>query len=134
VQRGVRKTATLAAGDALNGFGERLKELREKRGLTQEDFAASIHTHWTQVSRYERGLQFPTADRLAAMAKVLRTSTDALLFGKPKREEKIEFKNLRLYERFRALDDLPRQDQDVALQLIDALIAKRRMARVIGGE
>ena len=68
------------------------------------------------------------------MAKVLRTSTDSLLFGKPKREEKIEFKNLRLYERFRALDELPGQDQDVALQLIDAILAKRRMAHLVVGE
>jgi hypothetical protein len=39
-----------------------------------------------------------------------------------------------LYERFRALDDLPRQDQEIALQLIDAIIAKRRMTRLVTGE
>lgn len=118
----------------MEGFGARLRELREKRGLTQQDLAEAVGAHWMQISRYERGVQLPTADRVVALAKVLRVTADGLLLGKPKGEEKIDFKNVRLYERFRALDELPRQDQDIALQLIDAIIAKRRMTRLVTGD
>jgi transcriptional regulator with XRE-family HTH domain len=83
-----------------------------------------------QISRYERGVRLPTADRIVALTKVLRVTADGLLTGKPKGKESDHFKNVRLYERFRELDDLPRQDQDVALQLIHVLIAKRRMAHI----
>ncbi len=36
-------------------FAERLKQLRKKRGLSQNELAEAIKVHFTQVSRYERG-------------------------------------------------------------------------------
>ena len=41
--------------DAIKAFGKRVRELREKKGLTIEEFANSSEIHVTQVSRIERG-------------------------------------------------------------------------------
>jgi hypothetical protein len=38
---------------------------------------------------------------------------------------------VRLFERFQALETLDRDDQDTAIKLIDALVAKRRLEAVI---
>lgn len=112
------------SSDVLKGFGERIKSLREKRGLTQQDLAKAIGSEWTQISRYERDINFPTADRVVALARALRTTPNALLLGTRNQDEKLEFKNLRLYERFAALDKLPKDAQEIALQILDGVLAK----------
>jgi transcriptional regulator with XRE-family HTH domain len=115
--------------DEIKGFGQRLKVLREKRGLTQQQLAEATKTDWTQISRYERDVNLPTADRVVALARVLRVSPNALLLG-TRGEEKIEFNNIRLYERFRALDKLPKDEQELALQILDGVIAKYELAHL----
>lgn len=115
--------------DEIKGFGQRLKTLREKRGLTQQQLAEATKTDWTQISRYERDVNLPTADRVVALARVLRVTPNALLLG-TRGEEKIEFNNIRLYERFRALDKLPKDEQELALQILDGVIAKYELAHL----
>ena len=115
--------------DEIKGFGQRLKALREKRGLTQQELAEATKTDWTQISRYERDVNLPTADRVVALARALRVSPNALLLG-TRGEERIEFNNIRLYERFRTLDKLPKDEQEVALQILDGVIAKYELAHL----
>lgn len=121
----IRRRATRSGSDGeLKGFGKRLREIRERRGMTQEDVARAIGTDWMRISRYERGLHLPTADKIVSLARVLRVTTDALLLGDPEGEQPIEFNNLRLYERFRALDELPRGEHEPILRIIDAVLVK----------
>lgn len=109
--------------DEIKGFGQRLKALREKRGLTQQELSQATKTDWTQISRYERDVNLPTADRVVAIARALHVTPNNLLLG-TRGEEKIEFNNLRLYERFRALDRLPREEHEAILRIVDAVLAK----------
>ncbi len=115
----------------LKDFGARLKALREKRGLSQAELAAMTGVFKGQLLRYEHGRSSPTAEKIVALARVLRVSTDALLRGDRKGEEPIELDNVRLFERFRILSGLPKQDQEIVVQLVDAVIAKRRMQSVV---
>ncbi len=69
-----------------NGFGVRLKGLRERDGLTQEQVAAELRsatetTTTGSVSRWERGLGYPHAGQVIALAKLFKVSTDHLLLG-----------------------------------------------------
>jgi transcriptional regulator with XRE-family HTH domain len=80
-----------------------------------------------QVSRYERDIHLPATEKLAALARVLRVSVDTLLWGDSKAEEPIDFKNIRLYERLRELDQLSREEQETVLRLVDAVLAKHEL-------
>jgi transcriptional regulator with XRE-family HTH domain len=111
----------------LKDFGLRLRALREKRGLTQVELARMIGVHKVQLLRYEHGAASPTAERIVGMARALRVTADALLRGDRKGEETLPFGNVRLYERFRELDRLPKQDQETVLHLVDAVLAKHQL-------
>lgn len=111
----------------MRGFGARLREWREKRGLTQEDLARAAGSTWMQISRYERDVHLPATEKLAAIARVLRVSADTLLWGDTHQPDTIEFQNLRLYERFRALDQLPKDEQETVIRLVDAILAKNKL-------
>lgn len=95
--------------------------------MTQEDLAGAVGTTWMQISRYEREVHLPAADKLAALARVLRVATDTLLWGGESEGPPLELKNFRLYERLRALDQLPKDEQETVVRLIDAVLAKHKL-------
>ena len=111
-------------------FGRRLKELRKRRGLSQKELAEIISVHYLQISQYETGTYFPTVGKLIDIAKALQVSMDDL-FGDVVPDEK-QVSNLRLLRRFRELETLPKEDQDTAIKLIDALIAKGKIKKLVG--
>jgi transcriptional regulator with XRE-family HTH domain len=116
----------------LSGFGERLRQIREQRGMTQQELAQAIGGHWVLVSRYERGVHLPPAAKIVTLAEVLHVTADALLRGDRKGEEPMPFENIRLFERFRALDKLPKEEQETVLRLVDTVLGNyewERMAR-----
>jgi len=52
-------------------FSQRLELLRERFGLTQQELAEKIGVSREQVSRWERGKQNPTVDKLSEICRAL---------------------------------------------------------------
>jgi transcriptional regulator with XRE-family HTH domain len=59
------------------GFGARLRELREKAGLTQEDLAERAGVKRGAVARWESGAREPSWGNIVALADALGVSTEA---------------------------------------------------------
>jgi transcriptional regulator with XRE-family HTH domain len=62
-------------------FGKRIKLLREKRGLSQEEFAARAGYSRSYVSQIENGHYSISLEAIVAFANVLEVLPAALLKG-----------------------------------------------------
>ena len=62
-------------------FGEKLQELRKRKGLTQEELAEFLYVSRTAVSKWESGRGYPNIDSLKAIAKFFAVTIDELLSG-----------------------------------------------------
>lgn len=60
-------------------FGDRLRDLRIEKGLTQKELASLIGCQNSIISFYENGDRFPTPEVIIKLAAVFRVSTDYLL-------------------------------------------------------
>ncbi len=60
-------------------FPDILKELREKKGFTQEQLAAVLHLSKNAISHYEKGINSPNIDTLAKIADTFDVSVDYLI-------------------------------------------------------
>ncbi len=60
-------------------FGERLRLLRQTKGLTQKQLALQLGLSKSIVSSYENGFRYPSFDVLIKIASVFGTTTDYLL-------------------------------------------------------
>ncbi len=61
------------------GFAERLKYLREEKGVTQKEVAKSCDITTTCICNLENGLRNPTGSTLLALANFFNVSTDYLI-------------------------------------------------------
>ena len=59
--------------------GERLRQARERRGLSQAELARRIETGPNQITRYENGQAEPSTIQLKRLARYLEVTSDYLL-------------------------------------------------------
>jgi transcriptional regulator with XRE-family HTH domain len=115
--------------DMRKGLGLRIKQLRKQHKWTQKELAAKTDVRFPQLNKYECGLHAPPVEKLVKIAEVFDTTVDFLLTGN--RSEQRPLHNLRLLERFRALEEFNAEDQEAVIKLIDAMIVKNKVEGAI---
>jgi transcriptional regulator with XRE-family HTH domain len=63
----------------MSSLGDRIRERRAYLNLSQSDLAERLDTSQKQVSKYENGINDPTARVLLVLAKELNTTADYLV-------------------------------------------------------
>jgi transcriptional regulator with XRE-family HTH domain len=110
-------------------FPLKLRQARQLKGFTQGQLARMVGADTQRISKYERGVLVPTTGILLKLAEALAVTVDYLIrsgennpvgaIGDPE-----------LLERFRHVSELPEEDQNVVLTLIDALVKKQRLEQL----
>lgn len=67
-------------------MGNKLKDLRKQKRLTQKQVADRIGLAISAVSSYEAGTRYPSYDVLIKLARIFHVSTDYLLGMTDKKE------------------------------------------------
>ena len=80
--------------------GERIKNIRKKRNLNQDQLAELASLNRVTIAKYESGRVEPGAQALARIADALEVTTDALL-GRSEEEKKEITENDMIRERLR---------------------------------
>jgi len=84
-------------------IGERLREFRKRRGLTQEQLAVMVDVTFQQIQIYENGFTRLNTDKLQAIAQALSVPVSAF-FDEDKGDERLlSPQELELVKGFRAL-------------------------------
>jgi transcriptional regulator with XRE-family HTH domain len=104
-------------------LGARLRAIRQARGLTQDEVARAIGTHFTSISAVERGVRGLTIQQIVKLATALKVSPDELLHPKkaapPKATGRRDGRLMRRLERIR---ELPPAQQRTVLDVLDSLL------------
>ncbi len=112
-------------------FGERIRMLRKQADLTQSELADKIGTSYIQIGRYETKGAVPSADMLKKIAEALNTDANFLLYGKTKTTDEVTIQNQKLLALFKQVEKLPPDDKKVIEILIDAMVTKHRIKKIM---
>ncbi len=111
-------------------FPAKLKDLRKKRGWSQGQLAQRIGADLQRISKYERGVIWPTMELTVKMAKVFDVSVDFLI-----RDDKTaavsKIKNQKLLNKLEAINNLPEDDQETVISFLDAFIKRRKFEELV---
>jgi transcriptional regulator with XRE-family HTH domain len=110
-------------------LGHRIKDLRKAHGWTMKELAAKLVVGTTHLNKYEAGIHAPPVEKLALLASLFSVSVDYLLTGQQPDNRPISSQPL--LERFRALEAVSADDQTTIVNVIDAVIAKNRVASAL---
>ncbi len=101
-------------------FGKRLRQCREDKKLSQQQFAKQLDTYHSVIGRYERDEMTPSVEVAKKMAQLLDTTVGYLL-GEV--EQADTFKDPVMLKRLQQINNLPDRDKDCILYAIDNLLA-----------
>ena len=97
-------------------FGERLIEVRKKRGFSQEELATKLGTKGLAIGRYEREVAKPTIEVAGKLAKILEVSLDYLVGNS---DQELDSNTLK---RILEVQKLPEDIKEKVFYLIDVSI------------
>ena len=60
-------------------FGKRLRALREKKNLSQEDLARKLNISRQSISKWEQGISYPSILYLVPLTQILDCTLEELL-------------------------------------------------------
>jgi len=105
-------------------YGQHLAALREAAGLTQQQLAARLGVHQSNIAFWERWEKPPRGEVLPQLAAALGVSIDVLLGVAPPKPKKQAAKG-RLQRVFEDAAKLPRRQQDKVAEFVEAFVAQQ---------
>jgi transcriptional regulator with XRE-family HTH domain len=109
---------------------EKIKVLRKKRGLSQQQLADMVGIHITHMSRIENGHNLPSLDVFKRLIDIFAVSPEYLLYNDAE-EGDFDVQDRSLFERIRLLDKLEDKDRQALIQIIDTMLTKQRMRELL---
>jgi len=97
-------------------IGARIKELRNRQGLTQDQMVKKLNMNRANFSHYERDTAVPPSEVLGKIADILNTSTDYLL-GRTE----LDLIDVNIRTLARDIQDLTAGDQDLLKAMIKTM-------------
>lgn len=104
-------------------FGTRLFHLRKQHGWSQPELGKRIGTSGDIIGRYERGDMTPSVEVARKLARELGVTVDYLA-GESDLPEALQ--DSAMLDRWKALEEIPDEDRDRILYLVDGLIRDAR--------
>ena len=102
-------------------IGKRIKQCRERLGLTQEEFAEKTGFTANYISTLERGASFPRCENLILLLNALEVSADAIFCDVL--THSTEYKANQISQELNAL---PVEAQNRILQILELMIRQEK--------
>jgi transcriptional regulator with XRE-family HTH domain len=111
-------------------FAERLKQLRSARKMTQTRLAQLLEVSPRVYNRWENGVATPHLDTVVRIADILDVTLDELA-GRKETNGEAGIHNPELHRLYKKVDQLSDEDQKALLVVLDSLVKRSRMRRVM---
>ena len=113
-------------------FGEKLRQLRKRKKLTQEQMAELIEIHESHVGRYEKDLSSPTAQVLIRISKLFNVSTDYLLFDdRSEPSTSLKISDNELFTQFQEVDKMSEDKRELIKRIISMAINEDKIKKMV---
>lgn len=107
----------------MDSFGNRLRDCRKNKGLSQSELARILNTNHSVIGKYERDDVKPSIDVVKKLAEVLNT-TVAFLLGEAESDQL--FKDPEMLKRLKEINAMPEEDRKCVLYNLDAVLRDYR--------
>jgi transcriptional regulator with XRE-family HTH domain len=116
---------------SMTDFHQRLRTLRSSRKLTQSRLAELLGISPRVYTRWENGDATPLFGTVVKIADILNVTLDELAGRQDAAEAEPRIKNPELHRLYQKVDSLTDEDQKALLVVLDSLVKRSRMDKVM---
>jgi transcriptional regulator with XRE-family HTH domain len=118
------------ASEDTGSLGKRVRQLRQRRGWSQQELADRVGVRQKQISSYERDVNVPSGEIFIKLANAFDVSLDYLAQRAPESAPQVTIADLELLERIQYVDRLADDDRALVKQVMDLVILKDRFRKL----
>ena len=111
-------------------FGEKIRQLRKRKKLTQEQLAELINSHENQIGRYEKDQSVPTAPAIIKLAEVFNVTTDYLLLEN-ENSLSVKISDSELFDLFQEVDKMDEEKKALVKRIIELVVNEDRIKKMV---
>ena len=104
----------------MEAVGQRIKEFRNKFGLTRSNIAQMVRMTYVQIGQYEKRWAVPSSDLIKRLADALNTTTDYLMNDATDKKKK-------LLNLFKEVEHMGSEDKSMVKLFLGSLVSKRQV-------
>ena len=116
------------------GLAENIRRVRKKKGWSQKELGEMIGSHLSHINRIETGKYKPSLDVLKKIADALEVTLDYLVSDKEEDLQEVKIEDKNMAERIKLLNTLEPEDRKAVIRVIDAMLTKKKIFRIVSGE
>lgn len=113
-------------------FGQKLRQLRNDKQLSQRALAQKIKVSYGTIQLYEKKNAVPSAEIVARIARLFQVSADSLIFDEEGALEKVQDRELMEY--FVKADQLNHRHKFLIKELIESLAAREELEQQLASQ
>ena len=111
----------------MDSFGEKLRQCREAKKLSQKDLTGILSTSYSVIWKYERDEMIPSIEVAKNIAKILNTTVGYLL---GETEEINIFKDPTMLNRFNDIEKLDLENKKHLLSVVEGFIQALKIKNI----
>jgi transcriptional regulator with XRE-family HTH domain len=112
-------------------LGSRIRELRQRKGWSQQQLAEKVGVRQKQISSYERGANVPSGEVFIALAQALEVSLDYLAQLGPQSAPRVAIADPELLEKVQQVDQLQDDERRLVKEVMDLVLLKHRFRQLV---
>jgi len=112
-------------------LGQRIRELRVRRGWSQQQLADKVGVRQKQISSYERNVNTPSGEIFIALADAFDISLDYLARRGANNATSINVADRELIEMVQVVDRLEDEDRALIKRVIDLVLLKQQFRELV---
>lgn len=107
-------------------LGNRIKPLRQQRGLSQAQLAKKLNVHQKQIPGYERDIHSPSIELLVRLAEHFNVSMDDIAFDNLEGKNITPIADRELIQVVQQIDQLSAEGRATIKAVLNTFIVKNR--------
>lgn len=107
-------------------LGEKIRQIREQKGLLQKQVAAELDIGYTNYNKIENGAREVTVKELQKLAALFDMKVDQILNFEGQIPEEVTLENKSEIEQFKLIQQLDEEEKNAVLKIIDTMLTKKK--------
>jgi len=107
-------------------IGENIKQIRQQKGVKQQEIADLVGMHRSNYSKIENGQRELSINALSKVSKLFNITLDELVNMEGDVPEEVSIEDTATVEKIKLIHEMDEEDRNMVFKMIDTILTKQK--------